>query len=100
MKRKQQHHGAPWRNAVDRLAANYQQARRHKRRMHRCVSLAVAAGDIPAVRAALSRYRAALAWEERTRRRYERAALLEYTAWTRAAPASAGQTTARTASAA
>ena len=69
-------------NVVDRLAAVYQQARLHKRRMHRCLSLALTAGDIPAVRAALARFRTAAGWEARTRRRYERAVLLEYAWWT------------------
>jgi hypothetical protein len=68
--------------AVDRLAAVYQQARLHTRRMHRCLSLAVAAGDPGAATAALVRLRDALAWEQRAQRRYERAALLSYAWWT------------------
>ena|SRR6266542_3905586 len=71
-------------NAVDRLAAVYQQARLHKRRMHRWASLAIAAGDMSAVQAALMRFRAAVAWEARTRQRYQRAVLIEYAWWTHA----------------
>jgi hypothetical protein len=40
--------------AIDRLAVQYQTARLHKRRMHRCVALAVERGDVPAARAALA----------------------------------------------
>src|SRR6266536_487576 len=76
-------------NAVDRLAAVYQQARLHKRRMHRCASLAIAAGDPAAVSAALLRFRVAVGWEARTRRRYERAVLVEYAWWTDAPAAPA-----------
>jgi hypothetical protein len=69
-------------DAVDRLAARYQQARLHARWMHRCAALAVATCDPADATAALERFHAAAAWEERTRRRYERAVLLEYAWWT------------------
>ena len=58
---------------IDRLGDLYQQARLHRRRMHRKAAEAVTLGTVPAVRAALARYRTAVAWEERCYRRYLRA---------------------------
>ena len=68
-------------DVVDRLAAAYQQARLHRRRMHRCVADAIAAGNVAAVRAALARLQIAIAWEHRTERRYLRAVFIEHAWW-------------------
>lgn len=63
---------------VDRLGDAYQQARLLRRRRQREVALAVACESVPVVRAAMTRYRAAVAWEHRCERRFLRAALTAY----------------------
>jgi hypothetical protein len=63
---------------VDRLGARYQQARLHRRRMHRRLAEAIAQDTLPARQAALARYRTAVAWEQRCFERYLRAVFAAY----------------------
>ena len=70
-------------DAVDRLAADLQQARLHTRRIRRHHSLMVAAGNVPAVKAAASRLQTAMAWEARVQGRWERAAVMDKAWWLR-----------------
>lgn len=63
---------------IDRLGDAYQQARLLRRRRQREVALAVVGGGSPGVRAAMTRYRAAVAWEHRCGGRFLRAVLTAY----------------------
>lgn len=63
---------------IDRLGDAYQQARLLRRRRQREVALAVVGGGFPGVRAAMTRYRAAVAWEHRCGGRFLRAVLTAY----------------------
>ena len=79
---------------IDRLAAAYQETRLLTRRMRRHVAEAVTLGNVPAVRAALARYRTAVAWEQRCRRRYLRAVFAAYPCTQCGEDAQSGDTTA------
>ena len=63
---------------IDRLGTIYQEARLLKRRTQRRLAEAVASGHVPAVRAAMARYRAAERWERRCRRCYLSGVFAEY----------------------
>lgn len=63
---------------IDRLGDAYQQARLLRRRRQREVALAVVGGGFPGVRAAMTRYRACVAWEHRCGGRFLRAVLTAY----------------------
>jgi hypothetical protein len=69
-------------DAIDRLAAAWQQARLHERRTRRCLEEAVASGDPRAIGEARTRQHAACIWESNTRRRYLRAVELGFAWWT------------------
>ena len=65
-------------DAVDRLAAIYQQARLHARAMRDRLAAALATGDRGAIRDAHVRLRSAAAWESRTEQRYISAVMYEH----------------------